>query len=35
VPDFQTEATQRFNKGADGQELLANTLMAEDYDALF
>ncbi|RLA24827.1 MAG: type 1 glutamine amidotransferase domain-containing protein [Gammaproteobacteria bacterium] len=40
APDFQTEATQRFNKDADGQELLANTLklagiVAEDYDALF
>ncbi|SHE21965.1 type 1 glutamine amidotransferase domain-containing protein [methanotrophic endosymbiont of Bathymodiolus puteoserpentis (Logatchev)] len=38
--DFQTEATQRFNKDTAGQELLANTLklsdiVAEDYDALF
>ncbi|SCN47826.1 ThiJ/PfpI family protein [methanotrophic endosymbiont of Bathymodiolus azoricus (Menez Gwen)] len=38
--DFQTEATQRFNKDTAGLKLLANTLklsdiVAEDYDALF
>jgi len=40
VPDFQTEATERFKEDDDAQSELANTLQlsdisADDYDAVF
>lgn len=40
LPDFQTEATRRFDQDEDAQDRLANTLklsdiLAADYDAVF